>query len=164
MRNALMGGFVTVFVLMLILFRSFGLALISMIPLTFAIVLSYGVVGWVGKDYDMPIAVCSSLALGLSVDFAIHFVERFRCKYAELGDLNQVTAYMFGAPARAVARNGLVIVVGFLPLTLATLTPYVTVGAFFAALMTVSAITTLVLLPALMKVVGHRLCGGLRST
>lgn len=160
MRNAVLGGFVAVFMLMLILFRSFGLALISMTPLTFAIVLSYGIVGFVGKDYDMPIAVCSSLALGLSIDFAIHFVQRFRRRCETDTDVQQVNAYMFGEPARAIARNGIVIAVGFCPLVLATLTPYVTVGVFFASLMTVSTLTTLVLLPALMHLVGGRLCRG----
>ena len=157
MRNALLGGAVTVFILMLILFRSFWLALISMVPLTFAIAISYGLVGWIGKDYDMPIAVCSSLALGLSVDFAIHFVQRFKSKWEELGDLKAVNTYMFGEPGRAIVGNAVVIIVGFLPMVLATLTPYVTVGAFFATLMTVSAWTTLVLLPAMMYLGGTRL-------
>lgn len=164
MRNALLGGFVTVFLLMLLLFRSFGLALVSVLPLTFAIVLSYGLVGWLGRDYDMPIAVCSSLALGLSIDFAIHFVQRFRRKWDELGDVEQVNAYMFRGPARAIARNAVIIIIGFLPLMLATLTPYVTVGGFFATLMTVSAATTLILLPALMRLVGHRVLGRSRAT
>ncbi len=163
MRDAILGGFAAVFVLMWILFRSVGLALISMMPLTFAIVLSYGIVGFVGKDYDMPIAVCSSLALGLSIDFAIHFVQRFRRKCEEMGDLEQINDYMFGEPARAIARNGIVIALGFLPLVLATRTPYITVGAFFASLMTASTLTTLLLLPALMNLVGRRLCRGLRT-
>lgn len=158
MRDAVLGGFAAVFILMLILFRSPWLALISMLPLTFAIVLSYGIVGFIGKDYDMPIAVCSSLALGLSIDFAIHFVQRFRRKCRELGDPEQVNVYMFGEPGRAIVRNGIVITVGFLPLVFATLTPYVTVGAFFAALMTASTLTTLILLPALMSLAGRRLC------
>ena len=163
MRDALIGGFVTVFLLMWVLFRSAGLAAVSMLPLMFAITVSYGIVGWTGKDYDMPIAVCSSLALGLSIDFAIHFVERYRHQWARLGDAGQVADYMFGAPGRAIARNAVVIVVGFLPLVLATLTPYVTVGAFFAMLMSVSAGATLLLLPALMRHLGPRLCGGTRG-
>jgi hypothetical protein len=164
MRNAILGGFAAVFVLMLVLFRSFRLALISMLPLTFSIVLSYGALGWVGKDYDMPIAVCSSLALGLSIDFAIHFVQRFRRKYAESGDLNVTNAYMFGEPGRAIARNAIVIVVGFLPLALATLTPYVTVGVFFAALMAISAVTTLLLLPAILRFAAPSSGSQLRTT
>ena len=164
MRNAILGGFAMVFVLMVVLFRSFRLALISMLPLTFSLVLSYGALGWVGKDYDMPIAVCSSLALGLSIDFAIHFVQRFRRKYADSGDMNETNAYMFGEPGRAIARNAIVIVVGFLPLALATLTPYVTVGVFFAALMAISAVTTLLLLPAVLRFAAPPSGGQLQTT
>ncbi len=160
MLKAVLGSFAVVFVLMIVLFRSFGLGLISMIPLTFAIVLSYGTVGFIGKDYDMPIAVCSSLSLGLAIDFAIHFLQRFKRKYEETQDLERTNAYIFGEPARAISRNGLVIIIGFLPLTLSTLTPYVTVGAFFASLMIFSTLSTLFLLPALMGIVGGRLLKG----
>jgi predicted RND superfamily exporter protein len=157
MRDAVLGGFLAVFGLMVILFRSVLLGLISMLPLTFAIVLSYGLVGLAGKNYDMPIAVCSSLALGLSIDFAIHFIQRFRARIRENPDLDAANRYMFGEPGRAIARNALVIVLGFLPMVLATLTPYKTVGAFFALLMTVSALTTLILLPGLLRMVSGRL-------
>ncbi len=160
MLKAVLGSFAVVFVLMIVLFRSFGLGLISMIPLTFAIVLSYGIVGFIGKDYDMPIAVCSSLSLGLAIDFAIHFLQRFKRKYEETQDLERTNGYIFGEPARAISRNGLVIIIGFLPLTLSTLTPYVTVGAFFASLMIFSTLSTLFLLPALMGIVGGRLLKG----
>ena len=156
MLRAVLGGFAAVFILMLILFRSPVLAVISMMPLTFAILLSYGLIGFIGKDYDMPIAICSSLALGLSIDFAIHFIQRFRRKYRECRDLEATNTYIFQEPARAISRNAFVIIFGFLPLVLASLTPYVTVGAFFAMLMTFSALTTLLVLPALMRIVGFR--------
>jgi len=156
MLKAVLGGFAAVFILMLILFRSPGLAFISMMPLTFAIVLSYGLIGFIGKDYDMPIAVCSSLALGLSIDFAIHFIQRFRRKYQECGDLEMTCDNIFQEPARAISRNAFVIIFGFLPLVFARLTPYVTVGAFFAMLMTFSTLITLILLPALIQIVGFR--------
>jgi predicted RND superfamily exporter protein len=156
MRNAILGGFAAVFLLMVILFRSPLLGLISMLPLTFAIVLSYGLVGLVGKDYDMPIAVCSSLALGLSIDFAIHFVQRFRSQLAAGADAEAANRYVFREPARAIARNALVIIVGFLPMVLATLTPYKTVGAFFALLMTFSVMTTLGLLPGFLYTTAGR--------
>ena len=156
MLKAVLGGFAVVFLLMLILFRSPGLAFLSMMPLTFAIVLSYGLIGFIGKNYDMPIAVCSSLALGLSIDFAIHFIQRFRRKYQDCGELEITNRFIFQEPARAIIRNAFVIVIGFLPLVLASLTPYITVGAFFAMLMSFSALTTLLLLPALMRTVGYR--------
>lgn len=156
MLKAVLGGFAAVFILMLILFRSPGLAFISMLPLTFSIILSYGLIGFIGKDYDMPIAVVSSLALGLSIDFAIHFIQRYRRKYKESGDIEATNSYIFQEPARAISRNAFVIILGFLPLVFATLGPYVTMGAFFALLMAFSTLTTLLLLPGLMRIVGFR--------
>ena len=51
-------------------------------------------------------------------------------------------------------RNAFVIALGFTPLFFAPLVPYVTVGAFMTAIMTVSAGATLLLLPAVMRTFG----------
>ncbi|MFQ5791209.1 MAG: RND family transporter, partial [Acidobacteriota bacterium] len=162
MLKAFLSSWVVVFLLMIFLFRSFRLALVSMVPLTVAIVFSYAALGFVGKDYDMPVAVCASLALGLAIDYAIHFIQRFKDKYRDSGDLAETSTWIFGSPARAIARNALVISLGFLPLVFATLTPYVTVGLFFASLMAFSALSTLVALPALMNLFGEKLLSGAR--
>lgn len=163
MLKAILGSFLVVFLLMAIQFRSATLGILSMIPLSMSILLSYGLIGWVGKDYDMPIAVCSSLSLGLGIDFAIHFLQRFRSHYAESKNLEKTNWYMFGEPGRAIARNAVVISLGFLPLVLSSLTPYVTVGLFFALLMAFSTISTLFLLPAALRIVGPRILKGGKS-
>ena len=160
--QAFLSSWVVVFLLMALLFRSLRVALVSMVPLTVAIVFSYAILGFVGKDYDMPVAVCASLALGLAIDYAIHFIQRFKGKYMQSADLAETSAWIFGSPARAIARNAIVISLGFLPLVLATLTPYVTVGVFFASLMALSALSTLVVLPALMHLFGEKLFSGAR--
>jgi len=147
MRDALLGGFVVVFVMMVVLFRSLVFGAFAMLPLGVTITLAYGLIGLVGKDYDMPIAVLSSLTLGLSIDFAIHFLERARDIQRQLGDWRKTMQEMFGEPGRAIARNALVIAIGFLPLLLAPLIPYNTVGVFLAAIMAVSCTVTLGLLP-----------------
>ena len=157
MLRAVLGSFGIVLVLMILLFKSVPLGFVSMIPLSVAIVFSYALVGFVGKDYDMPIAVTSSLSLGLAIDFAIHLIHRYRERVAELGDLALANEAVFGLPARAIARNALVIIIGFLPLTLSTLTPYVTVGLFFATLMIFSALASLLVLPGLVGLAGRRL-------
>ncbi len=151
MLRAVLGSFVVVFVLMAILLRSLLWGIVSMLPLTVAIVFCYGLLGLFGKDYDMPIAVCSTLSLGLSVDFAIHFLTKFREFARRGGDAERVNRELFGETARAIWRNAIVITLTFLPMMFAPLTPYVTVGLFFAALMIASAAATLVLLPALIR-------------
>ena len=159
MANAVLGSFVFVFLLMVLEFRSLWIGLLCMIPLTVAIVVTYGLIGLAGKAYDMPIAVCSSLSLGLAVDFAIHFVERWRTRWRETRDAAATNAHLFGAPARAIARNAVVIAFGFLPLLASSLTPYVTVTLTFACLMVAGALATLFLLPALLRYAGSRVLG-----
>jgi len=164
MLKSLLGAFVVVFLMMAFLFRSIRVGLLAMVPLSLTILGVYGIIGWVGKDYDMPIAVLSSLTLGLSVDFAIHFIERTRALLRLTGSFAIATARIFEEPARAIARNAIVIAIGFTPLFFAPLVPYITVGAFMAAIMALSGVTTLILLPALMSWAGPWLFPELKST
>jgi predicted RND superfamily exporter protein len=152
MLGAFLGSFVIVSLMMLVLLRSGLWAILSMIPLMMTIAAIYGLIGLIGKDYDMPVAVLSALALGLAVDFAIHFLVRARARVEELGSWQAAAGVVFGAPARAITRNGLVISLGFLPLLLAPLVPYQTVGALIAAILFLSGGVTLVILPALIRV------------
>lgn len=151
MLDSLMGAFVIVFVMMIVLFRSLVYGILAMLPLTITITFIYGLIGIVGKDYDMPIAVLSALTLGLSVDFAIHFLERARATYNQTGSVQETMAIMFEEPATAISRNALVIALGFTPLLFAPLVPYITVGVFLASIMAISALVTLLLLPAVMS-------------
>jgi predicted RND superfamily exporter protein len=121
-----------------------------MVPLTVTIGFIYGFIGFIGKDYDMPVAILSSLTLGLSVDFAIHFLQRSREKHRQGLRWTEIVAQMFGEPARAIFRNVLVISIGFLPLLVAPLVPYKTMGVMLFAIMTLSGAITLFALPAVL--------------
>jgi len=151
MLSSLLGSFAIVLVIMSVLFRSVLWGVLSMVPLSVTITFIYGLIGLVGKDYDMPVAVLSSLTLGMSVDFAIHYIERSRELVRETGSWSKAARIMAHAPARAISRNAIVIALGFLPLLLATLIPYQTVGIFLAIIMAVSGIATLVILPSLIQ-------------
>ncbi len=152
MLQSFLGSFIIVFIMMAILFRSPLWGIVCMIPLLITITVIYGIIGLVGKDYDMPVAVLSALTLGMAVDFAIHFLERARASYAETGSWQKSTSLMFGEPARAITRNVLVIAIGFLPLLAAPLIPYKTVGIFLCAIMALSGAVTLLALPSILKI------------
>ncbi len=155
MGMSLVSAFVVVFVMMVLLFRSLVFGMLAMLPLTITIAFIYGLIGWLGKDYDMPIAVLSALTLGLSVDFAIHFLQRARDIYSENHDFKLTMQMMFEEPAAAISKNAVVIAIGFTPLLFAPLVPYITVGFFLATIMAVSALVTLMMLPAMLKLLYH---------
>ena len=149
MLKAFLGSFVIVLLLMTFLFRSLAWGLLAMAPLTVTIAVIYGVIGLIGKDYDMPVAVLSALSLGLAVDYAIHFNVRSRHLFLEKGSWRDTARAAFGEPARAIFRNVIVIGAGFLPLLLAPLVPYQTVGIFISSILVLAGATTLLALPAI---------------
>jgi len=150
MLDSLISAFVIVFIIMVALFRSLIFGLLAMLPLTITITFIYGLIGIIGKDYDMPIAVLSALTLGLSVDFAIHFLERARETFKSTQSVKKTFDLMFEEPAIAISRNAIVIALGFTPLLFAPLVPYITVGVFLASIMAISALVTLLILPSVM--------------
>ncbi|MFQ5973973.1 MAG: MMPL family transporter, partial [Alphaproteobacteria bacterium] len=107
-----------------------------------------------------------------AVDYAIHFLTRARTAYARTGAWRGALGSVFGEPARAIARNAIVLGVGFLPLLVAPLLPYKTVGIFIAAILLTAGIGTLLILPALITLLerwlfprpGHTAPGGLSES
>ncbi len=148
MLRAFLGSFLFVFVMMSLLYRSSLWGALCMIPLSVTIAFIYGAIGLTGKDYDMPVAVLSSLSLGLAVDYAIHFLSRSRRIYEDRGSWAHTVGPAFGEPARAITRNVFVVGMGFLPLLLAPLVPYQTVGIFVAAILLTAGVATLLILPS----------------
>jgi predicted RND superfamily exporter protein len=151
MLRGFIASSILVFFLLALDYRSFKWGLVSFIPLLFTVLLIYGFVGFVGKDFDMPISVLSTLSLGLAVDFAIHFVSRFQQRYQETRELAVALQWTVARPGKGILRNALLFASGFSVMIFAQLTPYITVGIFMIAIMLLSAVATIVLLPAVVS-------------
>jgi predicted RND superfamily exporter protein len=152
MVSGMLLGFATtlgvIFVLLILLFRSFRWAVLAIMPVLGRVVVVYGTLALLGRDMDMPIAVLSTMVLGIGVDFAIHFVERFRELRDLLGSTSAALTAFYREPARAMTRNAVVIAVGFAPLLLSSLVPYVVVGALLATIILLSWLASIIVLPA----------------
>ncbi|HBO84284.1 MAG TPA: hypothetical protein DD641_04795 [Deltaproteobacteria bacterium] len=141
---------IVVFVILVFNFRSFKWAIVSYVPLVFTILLIYGVIGFSGKRFDMPISVLSCLSLGMAVDFAIHFVSRLKQRLAESkGSLTDALLWTAARPGKGIMRNAILFASAFSVMLFAPLTPYITVGAFIVSMMLLSALMTIIYLPAL---------------
>ena len=149
MLKAFVSTFIVVFVLMVVLFRSLRWAFLAILPLSATILLVYGVIGFSGKDYDMPIAVLSTLVLGIAIDFAIHFIQRYRQLMEEHASVATAMGRIYEEPARAITKNALIIAFGFVTMFFASLTPYIIVGIFMASIMVLSWAASLALLPSI---------------
>jgi predicted RND superfamily exporter protein len=143
---------VVVLAILALSFRSLKWGLVSFVPLLFTISLIYGALGLIGKDFDMPISVLSTLSLGMAVDFAIHFIRRYRQRLAQGEDVAAALVWTVSRPGKGILRHAVLFSLAFAVMVASSLTPYITVGVFIMAMMMLSALFTLVYLPALIAV------------
>lgn len=161
---------IVVFVILSLDFRSVKWAIVAYMPLLFTIALIYGVIGYTGKDFDMPVSVLSCLSLGMAVDFAIHFVSRFRLRLSEgqqsthhPSHITDSLLWTAARPGKGILRNAILFASAFSVMLFAPLTPYITVGAFIVSMMTLSAIMVVIYLPALITLLqGWLFKGGIK--
>ncbi len=160
MLTSFLAGVGLVLVLLIAQTRSLLWGALSFLPLLFTIAIIYGVVGLVGKDFDMPVAVLSTLSLGMAIDFAIHFIARFRKRHREHPELQPCLIWTAARPGKGIFLNAILFALGFSVMILADLTPYITVGVLMAAIMLLSSVTSVIYLPGLIQLFRGRLLKG----
>jgi predicted RND superfamily exporter protein len=151
MLDSFLVGLVLVLLILVLQLRSMLWGILAFLPLLFTIAVIYGAVGFLGKDFDMPVAVVSTLSLGLAVDFAIHFIARFRQRIRQQPGIREALVWTVARPGRGIFLNAVLFALGFAVMIFADLTPYITVGIFMAAIMLLSAVMSIVYLPGLIR-------------
>lgn len=164
MVKGFMAALAAVFIILVVNFRSYKWALVAYLPLLLTILVIYGVVGFSGKDFDMPISVLSCLSLGMAVDFAIHFISRLKERLKAAGEgapdaatLADALVWTAERPGKGIIRNAVLFASAFSVMLFAPLTPYITVGAFIVSMMALSSLMTIVTLPAMITALRGRL-------
>lgn len=161
---------IVVFIILAFNFRSVKWAIVGYTPLLFTILLIYGTIGFSGRDFDLPMATLSCLSLGMAVDFAIHFISRFKQRLGQNSDpiaqslesqeaqkrfvchsspIIESLLWTAARPGKGIMRNALLFASAFSVMIFAPLIPYITVGIFIVSMMTLSSILTIIYLPAL---------------
>ena len=137
-----------IMILMTILFRSLRLGLISMIPNAFPLLVTLGLVGYLGIHLRVSTAVVFSISLGIAVDDTIHVLVRFREELQKPGASYEgaLLAAMRGA-GRAVVFTTVILCVGFGTLTFSEFTAVRELGMLGGVTLIAALVGDLLLLP-----------------
>ncbi len=136
-----------VFLVTALMFRSAVLGLCNVVPLFVALFFNFGVMGLAGLDINLMTMGVSSMAIGVGVDFAIHFVHRYRVAFAQAGNPRDALRNTMAESGVAIIMNMVAVAGGFLTLLLATFKGVVTMGLLISLIMAFSAIGALTILP-----------------
>jgi predicted RND superfamily exporter protein len=72
--SSLASAAIVISIVLFVVFRSVSIALLSMIPNLFPVILNFGIMGLLGIPLDTGTALITAIALGISVDDTVHFM------------------------------------------------------------------------------------------
>jgi predicted RND superfamily exporter protein len=141
--------FVSIMLMIIGLFRSFKIALISILPNILAAGTVLGAMGLVGIPLDMMTTTIAAIVVGVGVDQAIQYFYRYRIEFAH--DQNYVEAMhrSHASIGRAMYYTSVTIIVGFSILMLSQFIPSIYFGVLTAFAMFMAIVGSLTLLPKL---------------
>jgi len=139
-----------VFLLVALMFRSFGLGLASLLPILFTLAVSFGMMGVAGLRVDVVTAMLGSIAIGIGIDYSCHLIARRREEQATGAQGEELSRRTLGAVGPAITANALAVGLGFAVLILSSLTIVQKFGVLVAGTMLYSSVGALALLAAVL--------------
>ena len=152
--------FAAIMLMLLVLFRSLPVALISMVPSLVSAASVLGLMGWIGLPLDLMTITITAITIGIAVDDTIHYVHRFHEELPRDGDYRATVRRCHGSIGKAMYYTSLVIIAGFSILSLSNFNPSVYFGLLTGLAMLVALLSNLTLLPALLMSVKPKLRAG----
>ena len=151
-------GFVvgSIYLMLLLLFRKFRLALVVLVPQALPAVTMLGVMGWGGIPLDLVTVMIAAIALGVGVDSAIQYTMRYREEIALDGDPRAALSRTHATVGRAIWVATSIIVLGFAVLVTSDFFPSVWFGLLTGLAMLMSQFSALLTLPSLFLWLGER--------
>ncbi len=147
------GGSVLLVLLISILsFRSLSFGLLAVVPLVSGMMLNFILMAVVGIPLDMTTIMVSSVAVGMGVDDAIHFILSYRRRRRQVpGGARRAVSAVLLSTGRPIFLTSLSIVAGLLVLGLASFRPIVYFSVLVVFTLAATCASTLVVLPALLS-------------
>ncbi|MBP22851.1 efflux RND transporter permease subunit [Alcanivorax sp. IL3] len=152
--------FAAILVMLLILFRSLPVALISMVPSLISASLVLGLMGWIGLPLDLMTITITAITIGIAVDDTIHYIHRFHEELPKDNDYVATMKRCHGSIGKAMYYTSLTIIAGFSILAFSNFNPTVYFGLLTGLAMLVALLSNLTLLPALLISVKPKLRAG----
>lgn len=136
-----------VFVVIAFSFRSGWAGLLGAVPLAFTIFLNYMTMGFAKINLDLVTSIIASVAVGIGIDYTIHFLETYRAERAKTTDVHAAARRTFSSSGVGILTNALAVGLGFLVLCLSKFAVLRYIGILIAIVMFTSSMLAMTILP-----------------
>jgi predicted RND superfamily exporter protein len=158
LKESIFWAFLLIALCMLYLFRSGRILLCSLLPNVIPLVITAGVMGWVGVSLKPSTVLIFSVALGIAIDITIRFLVNYKQEKEDSDkDEQSVVIETIHSTGISIIYTSMVLIAGFVIFCFSGFGGTKSLGWLTSLTLVVATVTNLVLLPALLiDLTGHR--------
>lgn len=149
--SSLVTSIIMVLILVSIMFRSLILGLVSIIPLSIAILINFALMSAFGIHLDGPTAVIANMAIGIGVDYTIHFFAGYLSSIKEGKGKTLATKETTLRSGNAILVNAFSVACGFIVLCFSSFLPLISNGWLVALTMLTTSFAALTFVPVILN-------------
>jgi predicted RND superfamily exporter protein len=151
LKESIFWAFLLIAVCMLYLFRSVWILLCSLIPNLIPLVITAGIMGWVGVPLKPSTVLVFSVALGIAIDITIRFLVNYKQELPVYGNnIPETVSVTIKNTGLSIVYTALVLIAGFVIFCGSSFGGTIALGWLTSATLLVATFTNLVLLPVLL--------------
>ncbi|MCK8827521.1 MMPL family transporter [Natroniella acetigena] len=143
---------IVVFLIVAINYKSVIAGIYGIIPLAFSLLINFGIMGYSGIRLEIGTSMVASIAIGIGVDYTVHFLAKYSQEREKSDDLELVCRNTLLSSGKAIIFNALSVAAGFAVLLFSNFNPLVDLGLLVAITMLTSSLAAMTILPALLNI------------
>ncbi len=141
---------IIIIVLLSVMFKNIKIGLIGSVPIVITAMISFGIMGFLGIPLNTTTALLSSIAIGIGIDYAVHFLEQYRYNASTTNNKLVAAQKTMAHSGKAIIFNAIVVIAGFLVLLFSVFPPNRELGALVSLNMFTSFVGTLTIMLVLL--------------
>lgn len=152
LKDSIMWAFILIALCMLYLFKSLRILICSLIPNIIPLLVTAGVMGWIGVRLKPSTVLVFSVALGIAIDITIRFLVNFKQEQDEdpEKDSRQLVIDTIHTTGISIIYTSLVLIAGFVIFCFSGFGGTKSLGWLISLTLVAATFTNLILLPALL--------------
>ncbi|HWR97294.1 MAG TPA: MMPL family transporter, partial [Candidatus Methanoperedens sp.] len=148
---------VPIWLLVSLIFRSPAAGLFGIMTTAIGLLLNFGVMGWFGIPLDIATTLIASIAIGIGVDDAVHYLLRLRrTMRGGVTDPARAMTATLAETGRTIVFTSVTMALGFSIFMVASFRPVVFFGGLTALSMVTTSVAALLVVPVLLLLVRPR--------
>ena len=151
LKESIFWAFLLIALCMLYLFKSWRILLCSLLPNLIPLVITAGVMGWVGIPLKPSTVLIFSVALGIAIDVTIRFLINYKQELPRHNyDMKHTVIQTIHSTGISIIYTSLVLIAGFIIFCFSGFGGTQSLGWLTSLTLITATITNLVLLPSLL--------------